>query len=157
MGRADRDPRVGASLCGILDEQIRRSGIRHGHVAIILLGHRRRFATSGSTGGKRSRLELGGAQVLTPFFTILLLAVMVGGSIISPGGRRDQRQAAPFGAYASAWSADRSMAASILDLPLRVNSGGVSPPICQSVAGFPPHHCVVLERIRVHQNRCPGG
>src|SRR6266404_4969741 len=84
-----------------------------------------------------------GGTVLTPFFTILLLALMIGVVafivLVEGGQRRIPVQ------YAKRVVGRRVMGGQSSYLPLRVNSGGVIPPIfASSLLAFPATIALVL-------------
>src|SRR5712675_1675717 len=128
---------TGSAFIMWLGEQISERGIGNGMSLIIFVGIVVGLPRAVVDLYERAKTQAWGGTVLTPFFTILLLALMVGVVafivLVEGGQRRIPVQ------YAKRVVGRRVMGGQSSYLPLRVNSGGVIPPIfASSLLAFPP-------------------
>src|SRR5258707_229684 len=127
---------TGSAFIMWLGEQISERGIGNGMSLIIFVGIVVGLPRAVFDLWEKVKIGAWGGTVLTPFFTILLLALMVGVVafivLVEGGQRRIPVQ------YAKRVVGRRVMGGQSSYLPLRVNSGGVIPPIfASSLLAFP--------------------
>src|SRR5246127_802544 len=127
---------TGSAFIMWLGEQISERGIGNGMSLIIFVGIVVGLPRAVFDLYEKVKIGAWGGTVLTPFFTILLLALMVGVVafivLVEGGQRRIPVQ------YAKRVVGRRVMGGQSSYLPLRVNSGGVIPPIfASSLLAFP--------------------
>ena len=148
---------TGSAFIMWLGEQISERGIGNGMSLIIFVGIVVGLPRAVFDLYEKVKIGAWGGTVLTPFFTILLLALMVGVVafivLVEGGQRRIPVQ------YAKRVVGRRVMGGQSSYLPLRVNSGGVIPPIfASSLLAFPATIAPGPGReIRIHQNFCQCG
>src|SRR5260370_9793359 len=134
---------TGSAFIMWLGEQISERGIGNGMSLIIFVGIVVGLPRAVFDLYEKVKIGAWGGTVLTPFFTILLLALMVGVFafivLVEGGQRRIPVQ------YAKRVVGRRVMGGQSSYLPLRVNSGGVIPPIfASSLLAFPATIALVL-------------
>jgi preprotein translocase subunit SecY len=134
---------TGSAFIMWLGEQISERGIGNGMSLIIFVGIVVGLPRAVFDLYEKVKIGAWGGTVLTPFFTILLLALMVGVVafivLVEGGQRRIPVQ------YAKRVVGRRVMGGQSSYLPLRVNSGGVIPPIfASSLLAFPATIALVL-------------
>jgi preprotein translocase subunit SecY len=134
---------TGSAFIMWLGEQISERGIGNGMSLIIFVGIVVGLPRAVFDLWEKVKIGAWGGTVLTPFFTILLLALMVGVVafivLVEGGQRRIPVQ------YAKRVVGRRVMGGQSSYLPLRVNSGGVIPPIfASSLLAFPATIALVL-------------
>src|ERR1700756_4087502 len=127
---------TGSAFIMWLGEQISERGIGNGMSLIIFVGIVVGLPRAVFDLYEKVKIGAWGGTVLTPFFTILLLALMIGVVafivLVKGGQRRIPVQ------YAKRVVGRRVMGGQSSYLPLRVNSGGVIPPIfASSLLAFP--------------------
>src|SRR5216683_2683053 len=127
---------TGSAFIMWLGEQLSERGIGNGMSLIIFVGIVVGLPRAVFDLWEKVKIGAWGGTVLTPFFTILLLALMVGVVafivLVEGGQRRIPVQ------YAKRVVGRRVMGGQSSYLPLRVNSGGVIPPIfASSLLAFP--------------------
>src|SRR6201981_1559460 len=127
---------TGSAFIMWLGEQISERGIGNGMSLIIFVGIVVGLPRAVFDLYEKVKIGAWGGTVLTPFFTILLLALMIGVVafivLVEGGQRRIPVQ------YAKRVVGRRVMGGQSSYLPLRVNSGGVIPPIfASSLLAFP--------------------
>jgi preprotein translocase subunit SecY len=134
---------TGSAFIMWLGEQISERGIGNGMSLIIFVGIVVGLPRAVFDLYEKVKIGAWGGTVLTPFFTILLLALMIGVVafivLVEGGQRRIPVQ------YAKRVVGRRVMGGQSSYLPLRVNSGGVIPPIfASSLLAFPATIALVL-------------
>src|ERR1700745_319862 len=134
---------TGSAFIMWLGEQISERGIGNGMSLIIFVGIVVGLPRAVFDLYEKVKIGAWGGTVLTPFFTILLLALMVGVVafivLVEGGQRRIPVQ------YAKRVVGRRVMGGQSSYLPLRVNSGGVIPPIfASSLLAFPATAALVF-------------
>jgi preprotein translocase subunit SecY len=134
---------TGSAFIMWLGEQISERGIGNGMSLIIFVGIVVGLPRAVFDLYEKVKIGAWGGTVLTPFFTLLLLALMIGVVafivLVEGGQRRIPVQ------YAKRVVGRRVMGGQSSYLPLRVNSGGVIPPIfASSLLAFPATIALVL-------------